>query len=327
MSHAMNQLTPHYGPQFFSQPKALLALATLCCLLWGSSYPAIKSGYEILGIAPDNVPSKLVFAGYRFLLAGVALTVIALIMGKPVLRLNGHQFRQLALLGMAQTGVQYVFFYIGLAYTTGVRASILNATTTFFSVALAHVFYHNDKLSTRKSIGCLLGFAGVLTVNAGGGPLNAPPSLQGEGFIVIAAFVLSAASIYGKHVSNHMDAMVMTGWQLAIGGLALLAGGYATGGTLGVMSSTSTALLVYLALLSAVAFTLWSLLLKYNPVGRVSVFAFLVPVFGAALSALFLNESIFEWKNLAALTMVCGGIWLVTRTRTPDIVASKTIQR
>lgn len=70
-------------------------------------------------------------------------------------------------------------------------------------------------------------------------------------------------------------------------------------------------------MLSAVAFTVWSLLLKHNPVGRISVYAFLVPVFGAVLSALFLEETILEWKNLAALILVCGGIFLVTRIRAP----------
>jgi len=319
----MNPSATRHAAQFFSQPKVVLALATLCCVLWGSSYPAIKSGYEMLEIAPQDVSSKLVFAGYRFLLAGLCLIAVAIVMRKPVFRLGTHQFWQLTVLGVAQTSLQYVFFYIGLAYTTGVRASILNATTTFFSVLLAHFIYHNDKLSTRKGLGCLLGFAGVLTVNAGAGPLDAPPSLQGEGFIVIAAFVLSAASIYGKSISAGMDAMVMTAWQLAIGGLALLIAGYATGGTLGTVTPAAMALLVYLALLSAVAFTVWSLLLKHNPVGKVTVFAFLVPVFGAVLSALFLSETILEWKNLAALLLVCAGISLVTRMKVPNVAAAK----
>ncbi|WP_338762601.1 DMT family transporter [Massilia sp. METH4] len=298
---------------FFARPRAVLAVATLCCLLWGSSYPSIKTGYALLGIAQHDVPSKLIFAGYRFLIAGLCLVVLALLLKRPALALTGRQLRQLTVLGLAQTGLQYVFFYIGLAYTTGVRASILNATTTFFSVLLAHFIYRNDRLSPRKAAGCLLGFAGVLAVNLGGATLDFAFTLHGEGFIVIAALVLSAASIYGKQVSNGMDAMVMTGWQLAIGGLALLAGGYATGGTVGNMSFAPALLLGYLSLLSAAAFTLWSLLLKHNPVGTISMYAFLIPVFGAALSALFLHESILEWKNLAALALVCAGIRLVTR--------------
>lgn len=298
---------------FFSRPLVVVALATLCCLLWGSSYPAIKTGYALLGITQQDIPSKLVYAGYRFLLAGIGVALAAWLLQKKFPVPPRGQLRQVFLLGIAQTSLQYVFFYIGLAYTTGVRASILNATTTFFSVLLAHFLYKDDRLSARKAAGCALGLAGVLAVNADASLLGSGVSLQGEGFIVLAAFVLSAASIYGKRVSQRMDAMTMTAWQLAIGGLVLLAAGHATGGSLGRLDLASSLLLVYLAALSAVAFTLWSLLLKHNPVGLVSMFAFLVPLFGAALSGIWLDEDVLTWTNLAALVLVCGGVLLVTR--------------
>lgn len=300
--------------RFFTQPKVLVIVATVCCLLWGSSYPAIKIGYALLGITQNDIPSKLIFAGYRFALAGLLLLILAALSKKPVFDLNRRNSGQLMLLGFTQTAIQYVFFYIGLAYTSGVRGSILNATTTFFSVLLAHFIYKNDKVSPRKTLGCLLGFVGVMVVNFGDGLYEFAFTLLGEGFIVIAAFVLSAASIYGKRISQSMDVMVMTGYQLGFGGAILLAAGYATGGSLHAFTLGSMALLVYLALLSAVAFTLWSLLLKFNQVGRVTVFNFLVPVFGTVLSAICLNENIMELKNLVALVLVCGGIWLVTRS-------------
>lgn len=292
-------------------------LATLCCLLWGSSYPAIKTGYALLHITQQDIPSKLVYAGYRFLLAGLAVAFAARLLQKRIGLPPPAQLRQVMLLGLAQTSLQYVFFYIGRANTTGVRASILNATTTFFSVLLAHFLYRDDRLSARKAAGCLLGLAGVLAVNVDAGAdaalSGAGFSLQGEGFIVVAAFVLSAASIYGKRVSQEMDAMAMTAWQLSIGGLILLAAGYAAGGSLGRLDLVSAGLLGYLALLSAVAFTLWSLLLKHNPVGLISMFAFLVPLFGAVLSAVVLHEDILTWNNLVALLLVCSGVVLVTR--------------
>ncbi|MGF6260218.1 drug/metabolite transporter (DMT)-like permease [Paraburkholderia youngii] len=300
--------------RFFTQPKVLVIVAMLCCLLWGSSYPAIKIGYALLGITQNDIPSKLIFAGYRFVLAGLLLLILAAFSKKPVFELNRRNSGQLMLLGFTQTAIQYVFFYIGLAYTTGVRGSILNSTTTFFSVLLAHFIYKNDKVSPRKALGCLLGFVGVMVVNFGDGLFEFAFALLGEGFIVIAAFVLSAASIYGKRISQSMDVMVMTGYQLGFGGAVLLAAGYATGGSLHAFTLGSMALLAYLALLSAAAFTLWSLLLKYNQVGKVTVFNFLVPVFGTVLSAICLNENIMELKNLVALVLVCGGIWLVTRS-------------
>jgi drug/metabolite transporter (DMT)-like permease len=218
-----------------------------------------------------------------------------------------------ALLGLAQTSLQYVFFYVGLAHTTGVKGSILNATGTFFSVLLAHFIYANDRLRRRKALGCAVGFVGVMVVNLRGVQgLDASFTLLGEGFIVIAAFVLSAASIYGKRVSQRLDPMVMTAWQLAIGGLVLLLGGLVGGGAIAGWSAGSLALLGYLAVRSAAACALWAALLKHNRVGQVTVFNFLIPVFGALLSALFLGETVLEWRNLIALALVCGGTWLVT---------------
>ncbi|MES2363576.1 MAG: DMT family transporter [Pseudomonadota bacterium] len=302
---------------FFTQRKVVFLLASLCCLLWGSSYPAIKNGYALFDIAANDIPSKLVFAGYRFFFAGLVLLVFAAISKRPVFRLDKHTFGQVTLVGLTQTSLQYVFFYTGLAYATGVKSSIMNATGTFFSVLLAHFIYKNDRLSFNKVLGCLVGFAGVMVVNFSAGLLSFDFTLLGEGFIVIAAFVLSSASIYGKKVSQHVDSVVLTGWQLSIGGLVLLLAGFAAGGTLTGFTLKSTALMVYLVLLSSAAFSLWTILLKYNRVSMVTVFNFMIPVFGTLLSALFLDERFLEWKNGAALLLVCWGIWRVTKEEKP----------
>ena len=303
-----------YHP-FFSNRKVVFLLAALCCLLWGSAYPAIKNGYAMLAIAPDDIPGKMLFAGYRFVLAGLLLLPPLLFTRGDALRLNWSRAGELTVLGLTQTAIQYVFFYVGLAYTTGVKGSILNATQTFFSVLLAHFIYRNDRLNVRRSLGCLIGFVGVMVVNFKPGQFDFQFTLLGEGFVVIAAFLLSACMIYGRRISQKMDSIVMTGYQLSIGGAALIVAGYAWGGELGTFDWKSSALMLYLALLSSAAFALWAILLKFNRVGMVSIFNFLIPVFGAVLSALFLGETILEWKNVLALVLVCGGIWLVTRER------------
>lgn len=302
------------NPVFFARPRHVVALALLCCLLWGSAYPAIKRGYALFGIAPDDLPGQLLFAGWRFVAAGVLLLLFAAASGRRIVPGGPRAWGGLAALGLTQTTLQYVFFYLGLANTTGVKASILNATGTFFSVLLAHWLHADDRLSPRKAAGCAIGFAGVMVVNLGGagGALDARFGLAGEGSIVLAAFVLAASSIYGRRLSQRIDAVVMTGWQLGLGGAALLALGAGTGGTLQGFGLVSGALLAYLALLSAAAFSLWSLLLQHNRVSTVTAFNFMVPVFGATLSALFLGERILEWKNALALGLVCVGIRLVT---------------
>ena len=302
---------------FFSNRKVVFLLATLCCLLWGSSYPAIKNGYALFAIAPTDIPSKMVFAGYRFLFAGLVLLLMAAFTRRDALKLNWKNLREITTLGLTQTTAQYVFFYIGLAYATGVKSSIMNSTSIFFSVLLAHFIYRNDRLSLNKVFGCLIGFAGVMVVNFSKDLLDFQFTLLGDGCIVIAAFILSAATIYGKKISQKMDSIILTGYQLLIGGMVLVLAGYLTGGILTGFTLKSSALLLYLVLLSSVSIALWAVLLKYNRVGMVSVFNFLVPIFGAILSAIFLGESILEWKNMVALTLVCSGIWLVTREGTP----------
>lgn len=306
--------TPHPQP-LFARKNVVWLSAAFCCLLWGSAYPAIKSGYEIFQIAADDIPSKIVFAGYRFLFAGLLLLFLAMAQRKPIGRLSSRQFGQLTLLGGTQTSLQYIFFYIGLAFTTGVKGSIMNATGTFFSVLLAHFIYQNDKLSYNKTLGCILGFAGVMVVNFNSGLLDFSFTLAGDGSIVLAAFILSAATLYGKRISQTVDPTVMTGYQLGIGGLVLVIGGYVFGGTLAVHGLASVAILGYLTLLSSVAFALWSILLKYNRVGMIAPFNFLIPVSGAVLSAIFLGENILEWKYAIALLLVCSGIWWVNKVK------------
>jgi len=304
-------------PSLYQTRSGVFALATLCCILWGSAYPAIKNGYALLHIAPADIASQMLFAGWRFALAGLILLVVAAAMKKSILNLSGRQVGQVALLGLTQTAIQYVFFYIGLAHASGVKSSIMNATGVFFSVVLAHFIYANDRLNGRKALGCLIGFLGVVVVNLGGGALGFDFSLLGEGFVIIAAFVLAAASIYGKRLSASMDPMVMTGWQLFVGGAILVLIGIVGGGQLEGIDLQSGGLLLYMALLSSVAFAVWSLLLKHNPVGMIAAFNFLIPVFGVSLSAIFLGESLLRWSYLGALILVCAGIWLVTRPSTP----------
>lgn len=180
---------------------------------------------------------------------------------------------------------------------------------------LAHFIYQNDKLSYNKTLGCILGFAGVMVVNFNSGLMDFSFSLLGDGSVVLAAFILSAATLYGKRISQTVDPTVMTGYQLGIGGLALVIGGYAFGGSLSVYGLASVAILGYLTLLSSVAFALWSILLKYNRVGMIAPFNFLIPVSGAVLSAIFLGENIFELKYAVALVLVCSGIWWVNKVK------------
>lgn len=299
--------------KFYTDKKNIVILAIICCALWGSAYPAIKIGYELFNIAPNDVPSKLIFAGYRFIIAGIIVLVFQMIEGKRVILARRKLVGQVVLLGLMQTTFQYACFYIGLSNTTGISGSIVNGTGTFFSIILAHFLYTNDKINLNKILGCLIGFGGVVIVNLSGGNslFESSFTFQGEGLIMVSAFALSLSSIYGKKISQSEDAATLTGYQLAIGGLILAILGFIFGGTLNEISFKGIVLLIYMSILSSVAFVIWSQLMKYNKVGTIAMFNFLIPVFGTLLSAIFLGENIFDIKIVISLLMVSIGIFMV----------------
>lgn len=299
--------------KFFTHKYNIFFIALICCFLWGSAYPSIKIGYNIFKISSSDTSSKLLFAGYRFTIAGILVLIVSSIMNKAFIFPKKRELPQFFILGLFQTTFQYIFFYIGLSNTTGVNGAILNSVGIFFSVILAHFIYKNDKINISKICGCLVGFLGVIIVNFSEDLKHFSFNFYGDGFIIISAIVASAAAIYGKKLSHSINTVILTGYQLLFGGVLLTLLGLITGGHLGSFSINASILLLYMGILSATAFTLWTTLLKYNKVSNISMYNFFVPIFGALLSSLFLSESIFQIKNLVALILVCVGIYFVNK--------------
>ena len=166
-------------------------------------------------------------------------------------------------------------------------------------------------------MGCLVGFAGVIAVNlepAASGAWSSGFSFLGEGMIFLCSAVYGVSSVTLKMISHRETPVGITAWQLLIGSSILIAVGLLLGGEIRGFSLSSVLLLLYMALLSTVAFSLWSILLKYNSVGEIAVFGFSIPVFGSLLSAVILGETLFSVKNFFALLLVAAGIIIVNGT-------------
>lgn len=283
--------------------------AILCNLLWGSAYPGIKIGYELFNIT-DSVPQKLFFAGLRFVLAGIMVLLVSIPVNKKLPRLSRNNVGIIALTGVVYTAMQYVFFYIGLSNTSGSNGSIVNSTTTFMAIIVSRVFF-KERIGWTKVLGTLTGFAGVIVILSAGS--TGGFSFYGEGFILIAAMCFVAGSLISKKAASSSDAMTATGFNLLIGGIILLLWGLIGGGTLVRISTGGILILLYLAFLSAAAFTIWTFLLREVSVSRISIFNFLIPVSGTILSAIFMKENIWDIHYLVSLILVCAGIFLVNR--------------
>lgn len=288
--------------------------ALLCCALWGSAFPCIKIGYRLFEIPSDAVATQILFAGLRFTLAGVLALLIGSVLSRRWLIPKKGSGVKIVKLCMLQTVAQYLFFYVGLAHTSGVRASIIEGVNVFIAILVASLIFHQEPLTARKMIGSVIGFAGVVLVNLTGDTGIGGFQLLGDGCIVLSTVAYAFSSVYLKRYSKEEDPVVLSGWQFVLGGLIMIACGLLFGGRLEVVSASGIAMLIYLAVVSAVAYSLWGVLLKYNPISRVAVFGFMNPVFGVILSAIFLREAgSLGIMCIISLALVCGGIYIVNR--------------
>ncbi|GLG88742.1 DMT family transporter [Sellimonas catena] len=287
--------------------------AIISCALWGSAFPCIKIGYKLLNIAADDVSTQILFAGVRFTLAGVLSIVFESIIERRVLLPKKSSIGNILKLCMMQTVIQYLFFYVGLAHSSGVTGSIITGTNSLLTILIACFIFRQEKMTLPTMIGCVVGLAGVVVANLGEGSIGTQMHLNGEGFVFIAALFYAISSIYLKKYSQQDDPVMLSGYQFLVGGLILSVLGFATGGRLSGFTLQSSLLLLYLGFLSAMAYALWGILLKYNPVSRVAIYGFTNPVIGVLLSALLLGEGgqAFSAKNLLALLLVCTGIIVV----------------
>ena len=243
------------------------ALALVCTFLWGSASPCIKLGYAFFRIPSGETWTQVLFAGMRFVLAGILTVLIGSLLQRKVLVPTTASAPSIVKLAIFQTILQYIFFY----------------------------------------------FAGVIVVSMNGQKIDMDLSLMGDGSLFLCALSYAVSSCLMKKYSKKDNPVMLSGYQFILGGIVMVLLGFGMGGRIPHVSVSALLMLFYLACISAVAYSLWGILLKYNPVSKVAIFGFTNPVFGVLLSAWWLGEGSAElgWNALLALILVCIGICIV----------------
>lgn len=290
----------------------------LCTLLWGSANPIIKYSYVTLGI--NDTADKLMFAGVRFMIAGVMVFFAAWAKMRRVPTVPRRLVGGAVLYGFLQTGLMYTFNYIGVSNTSATKTCILTAASAFLAVVLAPLFFKGERITALKLIGSVVGFAGIVVVNLG--DLGGGFALTGEGFVLLATVLSTAGSFVGKRIGRGR-VFEMTAFQLMIGAALILIVGLAMGGSVA-FTAEGLLLTLYLAFVSAFTFTLWTALLVWHEAGRILVYNLLIPVFGALWSLLILGErQILDPMYLVSIALISAGIFMVnftepSRRKTPE---------
>ncbi len=292
--------------------RVVAALAILCNALWGSAIPFINLGYKLFAIPAGETATQILFAGCRFFLAGALTILFASIPGRRLLRPKKENLHMVFKLAMLQTVIQYLFFYIGVARTESARSSIIQGLNAFVAILIACYVFRTEKMNGLKWIGGAVGVAGIVVVNLGGGAAQGGMRLTGEGFLLLSMIAGACSAGAIKIFSQRENPVALSGWQFMLGGLTMAACGFAFGGRLHPTGVGALAVLLYLAMLSAVAYTVWSVLLRHNPVSRIAPYMFLQPIFGVLLALMLYGSAGVPFVRYgAALVLVCASIIIV----------------
>lgn len=301
----------------FQRPVWVALLAFTAAFSWGWAFPLVKLGFAEYGITQDMTASKMLFAGLRFGLAGIIILLIAATTGRsfsykstaPKGSFSNALF--LLLFALMNTTLHYACFYIGLSYSQGARAAILNSMSVFTLVILACIFFKSDKMTYRKMLGCVVGFAGILTLNMGNQESGAF-TLLGDGLIILNALCGAFAGLLTRGVNKRIDVFVGTGYSLAVGGFLLIIPSLLMGATLPQITLWGVCILVLLVGISTIGFALYNKLLTCNPIGKVAIWNSLIPVVGALTSCICLHETFYA-KYIWAAGLATMGIYIINK--------------
>ena len=279
--------------------------AILCCGLWGISTPIVKMGYAHTD--PSHVPSLLLWLGLQFVAAGILTVGAGSLINKRFLLPKRKSLKGILLIGLLQTVIQYCLMYVGLLYTTSVKGAILKSTDVFFVALLSSLVFRMEKLTVKKAAACIIGFLGIVVMNLDGLSLNFN---WGDGAIALGIFAYSVGVMVTKIFAQDEQPIAISGYQMTFGGAVMLLLGACLGGKIDFVGMLPV--FGCLAVIYAVSYTLWTMLLKYNSASGITIYSFMTPVLGVIFSALLLEEDsgVDPVMLIVALALVCFGILL-----------------
>ncbi len=277
--------------------------------IWGASYLFIK-------VSVAEIPPFTLVAA-RTLIAALALLVVM-----RVRRLTFPRTRRvwltLVAIGILNGVIPYTAITWGETHITSALAAILTATNALFTVILAHFWTRDERFTTPKVVGILVGFVGVVILFMPGLRQGVQMEFWGMFAVVIAALSYAVATLIVRRYLQGISHVVAATGQLGTAALFMIPLSLTFDNPFALQPSLlAIGSLTILALLgTSFAYILYYWLIEHTGATRTSVVTYLIPITGVMWGAVLLNESI-EWEAIVGLVLIIGGILLVNRQPAP----------
>jgi drug/metabolite transporter (DMT)-like permease len=209
-------------------------------------------------------------------------------------------------------GVEFVFIYVGLDFTS-VSRSVLFVYLMPFVVAIgAHFLLPNERLTMLKIVGMVAAFGGLVVAVSDDLSLPSRTALFGDLLCFLGAIAWGATTLVIKStkLSTASPEKVLV-YQLVVSAVMLVPLSLLFGPLIrDITPLTVTAVLYQGIIVVAISYLVWFWLLRHYPAGDLSTFSFLTPVFGLLFGALILSEPVGP-KLLFALALLAIGLFMV----------------
>jgi len=292
------------------KPKLTITLqAIIACLLWSTAFVGIKLGLPYT--------SPLQFAGIRFFISGLLVLPVAIYFNPHFLTVVRSNVKFLVFLGLLQTFLQYALFYTGIDKVPGSVGAIVIGSGPLFVAVVAHFFMPGDQLNLQKGLIILFGFSGIVLVSLGRDS-GADGAVRMIGILILLGnnVISGFTNVIIAMEKKKIPPLVLSSTSMIIGGLALFLFSIPVEGLdLSPKPLPYYLSLSWLSILSALAISIWVILLKKPGVvvSDLNLWKILIPVAGAALAWIILPEESPDWISVAG--MIITGLALIVISR------------
>jgi protein of hypothetical function DUF6 transmembrane len=291
--------------------KKMAIIATIIAmLLWGSAIPTIKTTYQELGVGRSDIGAQIFFAGIRFFLAGVLAFIYLKVFNKEKVIRENVDKKYIVILAIIQTFAQYVFYYIALSNTSGVKAAIIQSTNAFMIVLISLIILPSERVHSNTIFAISLGTIGIVVVNGGIREIGSEFNPMGDGMVLLSTFFNSLSSVYIRKYGKDQNEFLVTASQFILGSLPLIIIGYIMNKNNLIFTTKAVGLLLYGAFISATAYVIWNSVLKYHSANEMGMYKLFIPIFGSILSVIILGEDFTINLLLGLILVILGSVIL-----------------
>jgi drug/metabolite transporter (DMT)-like permease len=288
------------GEKMFKNKKVLAAYLTVC-ILWGSTYLAIRVGVQTF------IPE--VMGAIRFIIIGILLLLI--VKAKNMnMKASPREVLKIGLSGMVLLFLANLLLMIGEKEVDSGIASIIVATVPLFIALMEFIVNRENRLTGKAYLGLLVGFAGVFyLVYSSSETLNI--NLKTFFILILASILWSGGTLYSKNIKAGCSTMYMAAIQNFSAGIcftvmALLRGSFKSIS----FNLPAVAALGHLIFCGVVAYSSYLYIMKEMPAAKAGTYAYVNPVIAILLGFLILGETI-NIQIIFSMIIILLGVYMV----------------